>query len=536
MKKTKLICLVLVLALLCSSFLSCADDETDAPLTGGERIGDGWEGVDFGGATITVEVSGAQDSEGTFPACNIYTRGPDDGVTSDEVQKKVLARNSNVQKDLNIHVEYKPNSNLFVDKVLEHVEKYVRGSADDAPDVLDNDIYGLTRAMMNGYLWNISNPGLNPDGSDIHSYFIFTPDAPEGEEEDGEQKIKKGSGWYTEFMQGASFDPQKLYLLAGDYNLDIIRFAWVLFTNIDLFDTYYSSTEYGTYADFVEYILDTDDFVYEHLQMLAQYGWKDLGSKKNETDLGDIIGLCLNAVSPRIFHACSGFSMVEWSGGAEGKGTPSVYAPDSEGANRLATLSEGYRELFNAIGVHYVSDVLSSTTEFFNGRIVLTVAKLGEMESSDMRGTTFTRGILPFPRYDYNSPNFITVVHDQAEVSCILNNASSFALASAYLQYLNENSADVMEEYYENGLKFKYNDSQPVVEMIEYIKDHIRSPFDSVLTVYICASSENAYQIYDMLHSDAASDKNGFASSYRSHQGSYQASLDAILTKLAAIE
>ncbi len=520
MRKTKLICLVLALLMVCATLASCTGDGADGPGYSGDRGEDGsWDNVDFGGATLTVEVSGAQDPQGTFPACNIYTRGPDSGTTTDEIQKKVLTRNKKVADDLNINVEYKPNSNLAYDGVLAHVESYVRGAAEDSPDVLDNDIYGLVRAMMNGYLWNVSNPGEDKNGNEVYSYFDFSYD-----------------GWYEEYMKGASYDSNKLYLLAGDYHIDLVRFAWVFFTNIDLFNETFASTDYKSYDYMVEYIIGTDEFLYEDLTYLAKTGWVDKGTTSDETDLGDQIGLCLNNVCPRIFLACSGLSVVEWSGGAEGKGTPSIYAPTSEGANRLATLSQLYTALYNAEGVHYINDVLPSTTEFFSGNIVLSMAKLGEMESASMRDTKFTRGILPFPRYNRQSPNFVTVVHDQAEVSCILNNASSFSMASAYMQYMNEESDDVLNEYYEKGLKFKYNESKAVRAMIDFIKENIRSPFDAVLVNYICAEAATGGQLYEMYHSDAINNKNSFASTYAQNQGSYQASLTAILDKLSKLD
>ena len=393
------------------------------------------------------------------------------------------------------------------------------GAAEDAPDVVDNDIYGLTRAMLNGYLWNVKNPGKDWKGNDVYSYFDFSHE-----------------GWYTEYMSGASLDPEKLYLLAGDANVDILRYAWVLFTNVDRFNETYRDTDYGTYEDFCMYITEANEFYYEDMITLAKIGWHDT-TNRGVTDLTDEqIGVCFNNLCPRIFLFGSGLSMVEWSGGSFGVGAPSVVKPGSEGANQLASLSELYTTIFNSEGVHYINDVLPSTTAFFNGNIILTTAMLGEMESSQMRGTQFERGILPCPQYNRSAPGFRTIVHDQAEISVILNNASSFTMASAYLQFINEESADVLKEYYEKGLKFKYNESKTTREMIDFVKDHIDSPFDSVFATYICGTSTVAQELYGVIQSMASQNKNAFASTFNANQGSYQASLEAILEKMAALE
>lgn len=518
MKMTRFLALLLSLVLLCGALASCTGDGGDGPGFSGNRGEDGsWEDVDFGGATLKVKVSAAQDDEGTFPACDIYTKGPD-GTTTDEIQKKVLARNQKAASELNINVEYSTTDST-VGEVFAEIEQYVRGAAEDAPDVFDNDIYGLVRAMMNGFLWNISNPGKDANGNEVYSYFDFSYD-----------------GWYNEYMEGASFDPEKLYILAGDYHIDLIRYAWVFFTNVDLFNETFGTTDYKSYDYMVEYIMGTNEFLYDDLTYFAKTGWRDTGSSRDEIDKNDQIGICLNVISSRIFLACSGLSMVEWSGGEQGKGTPSVYPAESEGANALNTLSQKFTELYNAEGVYCVGNVLDAVTQFFDGNVVLTVAKIGEMESAAMRETTFTRGILPFPRYDRNESDFVTVVHDQAEVSCILNNASSFSMASAYLQYMNEESDVVLEEYYERGLKFKYNESRSVRRMIDFIKEHIRSPFDSVLTVYLCDESTEKKQIYDIFAECATQNKNSFASTYHQHRGSYQTALETLVSRLAAQE
>ena len=49
--------------------------------------------------------------------------------------------------------------------MLGNIEQLVRGAAEDAPDVYNNDMYGLTRAMVAGYLWNVKNPGTDASGN-----------------------------------------------------------------------------------------------------------------------------------------------------------------------------------------------------------------------------------------------------------------------------------------------------------------------------------------------------------------------------------
>ena len=81
--------LLLSLVLCLLSLGSCVGENDVNGGNRGERGEDGsWSEVDFGGEKLLVEVSGSFDDEGTFPACDIYTKGPDDKSTTDEIQKR----------------------------------------------------------------------------------------------------------------------------------------------------------------------------------------------------------------------------------------------------------------------------------------------------------------------------------------------------------------------------------------------------------------------------------------------------------------
>ena len=199
--KRKLLILVLILSMVLCSFVACSDDGGEVIDNGGDRGEDGsWDGVDFGGATLRMCVSANQEDEVTFPAAVIYTKGPDE-VTTDEVQKKVLARNQRVEKMLNLKVDY-TLTDLAIYDVLGDIEQRVRGSAEDAPDIYNNDLHGLARAMMAGYLWNVKNPGKDVAGNEVKNYFDFSYE-----------------GWHYDYMKGCTFDQEKLYLLVGNSDI-----------------------------------------------------------------------------------------------------------------------------------------------------------------------------------------------------------------------------------------------------------------------------------------------------------------------------
>lgn len=82
----------------------------------------------------------------SFPAADIYTKGPDT-ADSNEVSKEVLARNTAAAQTLNLRIVYS-TADLPYAGVLENLRSIVQTASAASPDIYNNDMYGLCRAMM----------------------------------------------------------------------------------------------------------------------------------------------------------------------------------------------------------------------------------------------------------------------------------------------------------------------------------------------------------------------------------------------------
>ncbi len=519
MKYVRILCLALCLVMVMGMLLSCNDGSDPAPP---EQTPSSWDEVDFEGATLTVSVSKNQDDEVTFCPGDIYTKGPDNQATSDTIAKKVLARNKRTAEELGIKVVYE-TTNWRYNQIMDHLDMLVGGDAEDAPDVYHNDIYAMVQAMLAGYLWNVSNPGKDASGREVFSFFDFEKDC-----------------WYTDYMEGATFNKDKMYILAGDYNIDILRYAWVFFVNKNLWDATYANYDYGTYEEMCEYIVDTGDWYYDDIVVLSDLAHRDgTSGTQGVTDKTDAqIGCCINGNGPRVFVWGSGLSLYEWTKNgkqcAVGEGIPSFVGVDDIGD--YVRLGEKFTTLYNAKGVLAKNmNKNESTVMFMDGKTVMAMVQLGEMESEQMRGTDFGRGILPFPRFDKSVKRFTTMVHDQAEVDTVLNNASSFEMASAFLQHINEGSKDILNMYYEEVLKFKYNDSPGARKMIDIVYQSSVPPLDSVLAARVFdraggGTAGSASYIFVYYEEDARLNRLcSFSGTYAGIRDALQSALEDIL-------
>ncbi len=525
----KILCLLLALCMLCACFVSCDGDDEIGP---GDQNYDGtWESLDFGDAKLTVSVSANDPRETTFQNSAVYMKGPDKAATSEPVQKKVLARNKKVADDLDIAIDYQ-TTNWKYSEILPHLEILVGGDAADAPDVYNNDIYALFRGMMAGYLWNVTDPGIDAKGDEVKSYFDLDHEC-----------------WYKTYMEGATFSKDKQYILIGDYNIDIVRFAWVFFVNVDLWDsTFGNLTEedgwgYNTYETACDFIEDTQDWFYDDLIALAGMAHRDgVDGTLDKTDKNDDqIGLTLNACAARLFTYGSGYSIFEWTKNGktvgEGEGVPGMITDTSN----MVAVANKYKELYNTKGVYHFGEELENSNldtvvHFMDGKTIMAMACLGEMESSQMRDTSFTRGILPFPRYSRDIPNLTTVVHDQAEVSAILNNAKSFSMASAFLQYVNEESTEILDFYYEDVLKFKYNESRGARKMIDLVNETVTTPFEALMNLYLFDEAGVAALFQTVTNEAKKNVDSTLRSKYDAARGSLQIKLDELYEKFSALQ
>ncbi len=456
MKATRWICLLLVAILLVGALSSCVLN-VDGPgqSDGGDRTDGSWDGVDFNGQTVKMALSINQYSECTFPAADIYTRGPDT-AGSNEVYKEVLSRNKAAEETLGVTIVYM-EKDLTYDKVPEDVRTIVQTAAKNSPDIYNNDIWGLARAMNQGLLWNCKNPG-----EEVKSYFDFNAD-----------------GWYTDFIKGSTFDQDKYYLFAGNYFIDMIRMAWVVLVNNDLMASNIKKMPAwcGSVDEFYGYVADgfwDFDVMGDIIRRVSTDGAGGVMGETEKTDT--IIGLGYNNVTHWAFLPSTGVTIFY-------QDKNDNYEPKViEDAVTFGKVAKKWQDMINQFGTFFEIYPQDCTATFTGGNVLFCSSRLGEMESAFLRDVSFAKGVIPTPKWDDNAQDdYHTIVHDQTEIGCILNTAQAFSAASAVMQYLNEESDKTVYAYFEKGLKYKYNDDKNSREMMDIIRDSTDTPFGSLI-------------------------------------------------------
>ena len=444
MKKTRIICLLLALVLCLGAFVSCRDNGSNE-----EEEGENGGELNFNGQEVRLCISAHQSPECNFPAADIYTKGPD-AANTNEVSKEVLERNAAAEESLGIKIVY-IEKNLYYDAVIEDVKQIVMSGAKNSPDIYNNDCASLAYSMVSGYLWNVKNAG-----DDVENYFDFT-----------------AKGWYEEYIKGCTFNQDKYYMFAGDYFIDMIRMAWVIYVNNDILSANMDALSkwcksvddfYGFVADG---FWDIDALAGMSAAVFTEGAAGELGvTEKTDTT----VGFAYVGNSNWAFSAGSGITVYY----LDENYNPKVMQDTTD----FQLVANKFQNLQKTQGVYFQQETKSATECFLQGNYLFAISRLGEMESQELRNFGASKGIVPIPMWNAREQdNYITTVHDQVEIGAILNTAQNFSAASALMQFLNEESDAVVYAYYEKGLKFKYNDDANNRMMMDLVRDTVGSPF-----------------------------------------------------------
>ncbi len=455
MKRTRILCLLLSL-IMCLGVLASCGGGNNGPTIGGDRVGDSWEGVNFGGTEVKIAYSNNRViDETTFPAADVYTKGPDE-AGDNEVHREVLKRNKAAADTLGIKIAYTPKDldNL---EIPDDVQSIVMSASKTSPDVYNNDMTGLIRSMINGHLWNVKNPGEG-----VQNYFDFEKD-----------------GWYTEYIKGSTFDQNKLYLFAGDYFIDMIRWSWLILVNNDLLKNNIGKVSgFDTITDLYEYV----ELGMWDIDLLANICGavfvNGSGGTYDKTEATDsVVGIAVNNNFQWALSSSTGVTVYYLD---------KDYKPQvMDNIDTFQLISNKYNKLVETKGFYDAQGTSDMpVTLFLKRNFIFAQSLLGDMESKDVRDFDMDKGVLPLPMWNTSGDNaqdwYHTVVHDQVEVGSILKSAKQFPAASALMQYLNEESEAVVHAYYDKGLKYKYTTGDNATksrEMMDIIRSTVDNPF-----------------------------------------------------------
>ncbi len=401
-------------------------------------------GLDFGGQKLIVSMStNVWDPTTSLASQSKYTVGPEE-IGSDNVLNACYARNRAVASALDVTISYQETNFIY-----KEINPYIDTAATMAKapaDLIVNDIYAVTPAMLKGQLYNLKDNAEQ-------NYFNF-----------------EHSSWYPDFINGLTYDSSRVYAAVGDYFIDVIRSSHVLYVNTEIFQVQLSDY-YPEMKDFYNMILD-GDWDYDEFMLLIQNGWKSTSGQPTASIEDEYIGFLAHTNSYGPVYS-SNVSMVEkTSEGYQMKVS----------TTQLQEFAEAFSELYHTDGVYTVSDNNGTgKMKFVDGQILfLADCWLGDLEFPAMYAMEKKAPVV-YPKWN-DSATYKTWVHDSAEIGYILTNTANFTPTSAYLELLNEESEPIMTQYFEYALKYGKNTDADAIKMLDLIREVVMPPFEQYLS------------------------------------------------------
>lgn len=488
-KKFRIPTLLLACLMLCGTITACGSGSGDKPAVtaaGNDTTAaqtteepDPLAGIDLEGQTIRIYTS-VNDYDATNANFLIEGTGEENGDIANDA---VYARNAYVEDLLNVKLEF-TQSDLDYGAVISTVSKIIL-SGDDVYDLMINDLFNFAQMSLEGMFANVRK-------ADVFDF---------------EQNY-----WWKDYMEDLTIGNDSMFILAGDYFMDVLCSAHALYFNKDIM-----TNVHGNSDDIYNLVLDgkwTTDAFLEYISGAYQ----DLNgdSTKNEGDLFGYtsVGMWGSAIP---FMLCGDTTFVT----RDAEGIPTLAMNNDRSVKTLEMLNNVF---YNDASYTKFSDVEPIISNFTSGlALFIGYQRISSFEK--FRDTEFDVGIVPYPKLDESQANYVTATHDTTEIGVIPITTSRFDATCTTIEALCRSTRDlVLPAYYETSLKVKYARDDVSSQMLDIIHDNLRVSFPVAYNTYC-----SGIFLTNSFSTPLSKNSTDFSSAYAKYEAKGQAALQKMI-------
>ena len=423
--------------------------------------------VRYDGTTVSIMTSD------TTISSNYLIEGSGE-MNGDNVNDAVFERNLAAEERLGVKFTY-TQTNRNWDTVASQVKSLIQ-AGEDAYDLIIEDQRGMSTVSIAHCLADASQ--------------LSTVDFTE-------------NGWWADYMKNLSVDYKSIYLLVGDYFMDVLNHSHALLYNREMY-----RTQFGD-PDDLYHEVDAGEWTYDRWIELVDASYADTNGN-GKADKDDTYGMIVGGIGGSTFPFTYGSDVPFISRDEDGYPTLTMYC------DRLLLLYEKIYGVFYSDGTrtNYAENGADLHAKFMeNGALFISGTQLGDFGM--FRDMEAEIGLIPYPKLDENQTRYITVVHDTAEVGAIPTTARDPEMTGAVCQILCRlTHKSVLPTYYEMSLQIKYARDDFTSAMIDLIHDGITDEF---CLVYGGAYANDIFT-WAILEPLQKGDESGVASAYEKRE------------------
>lgn len=516
--KIKLLCFLVAIVMVVVGLASCKPDNGGTGSGNGEPKGDYY----WGSSTIKIAMYENDNAGELSSGLTRYYAGKDESANT-QLDTDIRARNGKATEVTGVNATYDSVKDYAWGGSIQRIPGETSVNSDAMPDVYINFVYDMTSLAIRGCFKNLytNTAKSSVKVGEGQNYFAFTKDGYKGI---GSSYFDStaGGGYFYDYMQSLSLanangEYDKMYVLASDYCVDLVRAFLVMPVNVDMMkiDIADSWTD-GTYVkdqdkdgdhdidDFYKLVWD-GGWTYDALAEYANAVFQPTGDDANAADIKDVLGVAFGQTSGLTASGLlytSDVEIIQRNGGSY-----AYPASNSDLDAYAAALNSLFADNANKGVCHVNKGVFNSNSDlgdiagirdrFGEGNYMLFggIIALGSLEEKayqDMTGDTKSGfGVVCVPMYKEGTvEDYRTLVHNIARLPAISANTTEFEQCTAFFDYQSTNSSKILDTYYNQVLMGLVNSGaakENNVKMLTFIRNHVRDCFDKTFEDVVSA-------------------------------------------------
>lgn len=316
--------------------------------------------------------------------------------------------------------------------------------------------------------------------------------------------------YYEDCVNQMTINGQLKYMV-GDYSLTYWDHTFVMFFNKQL------AQEHG--LENIYELVKSGEWTIDKCIEMAKGKWKD-DNNDDWPGVEDTFGYITD--TPNVIDALTAqFDIMPTTTAADGT---IIIGYDVNKATNILTKMIDFKRTNDMYTAHTTS---SDTVDenpldkiFREGRALFYPANL--KRASGFRSMSVDFGIVPYPKWDTNQPDYYTSADVGYSVACVPVDAPDFEKSGAVFEVLSSLSHDtVVPAYYDQALKYKLTRDEDSAEMLDIIRQGFRLNFG----VFYAQSLECGSALQDCF----ANDNTNFASYHQTRLKGYERKLKQLL-------
>ncbi|MBQ4137050.1 MAG: hypothetical protein IJD67_02965 [Clostridia bacterium] len=412
-----------------------------------------------------------------------------DGESTDIIYSRIHERNRTVEERLNVDLAFTSTS---TDDMVADMKKEISTMSTAWEVVIVPSSHTVGQKLFN-YFHNLNDSKY----IDIHERW-----------------------WQEDSIMELSMDNINYRFLFGDIHISNTHRAGCIFYNKTLYEQYISPNKDRN--DIYQTVLD-GNWTLEELDRLVRKSHIERGGDGSN----DIYGLIkLNSALVHFMREAADIRTYE----RNNYGMPVFNFKNDRSVSFLTQLN---KLMYENPGTNINKEAGDSNIDFESGNLVFETAALYTVLQAGMREMRDDFGILPYPKFDTDQEEYITMVHNASfavsiPVSTDINRAEEEI--SAVIEALaSESYRNVSVSFYETALKAAYNRDDQSAQMIDIITGQHDTVKSKVLRNFAFEYDKSLSGISNIFYSLMKEKSNDFVSKYDSIIGSAKSGLNDLI-------